>query len=80
MDRRKNPSSVDIQKVLLDMREYRMGLIQTPDQLRFSYMAVMEGAKLILTDNSKTQVAHSQGWGVRVYLLKCLRLMFEVVR
>ncbi|XP_045900671.1 tyrosine-protein phosphatase non-receptor type 2a isoform X1 [Micropterus dolomieu] len=55
MDRRKNPSSVDIQKVLLDMREYRMGLIQTPDQLRFSYMAVIEGAKLILTDNSAAQ-------------------------
>lgn len=52
MDRRKSPSLVDIQKVLLDMREYRMGLIQTPDQLRFSYMAVIEGAKLILTDNS----------------------------
>ncbi|TRY84949.1 hypothetical protein DNTS_019027, partial [Danionella cerebrum] len=48
MDKRKDPSSVDIQKVLLDMREYRMGLIQTPDQLRFSYMAVMEGAKTIL--------------------------------
>lgn len=55
MDKRKNPSSVDIQKVLLDMREYRMGLIQTPDQLRFSYMAVIEGAKLILTDNSGPQ-------------------------
>lgn len=55
MDRRKDPSSVDIQKVLLDMREYRMGLIQTPDQLRFSYMAVIEGAKLILTVNSAAQ-------------------------
>ncbi|XP_068612066.1 tyrosine-protein phosphatase non-receptor type 2a [Brachionichthys hirsutus] len=55
MDRRKNPSSVDIQKVLLDMREYRMGLIQTPDQLRFSYMAVIEGAKLMLTDSSAAQ-------------------------
>ncbi|XP_039662897.1 tyrosine-protein phosphatase non-receptor type 2a isoform X2 [Perca fluviatilis] len=55
MDRRRDPSSVDIQKVLLDMREYRMGLIQTPDQLRFSYMAVIEGAKLILTDKSTTQ-------------------------
>ncbi|XP_028435505.1 tyrosine-protein phosphatase non-receptor type 2a isoform X2 [Perca flavescens] len=55
MDRRRNPSSVDIQKVLLDMREYRMGLIQTPDQLRFSYMAVIEGAKLILTDKSTAQ-------------------------
>ncbi|XP_071371955.1 tyrosine-protein phosphatase non-receptor type 2a isoform X3 [Centroberyx affinis] len=52
MDRRKDPSSVDIQKVLLDMREYRMGLIQTPDQLRFSYMAVIEGARLILKDSS----------------------------
>lgn len=51
MDKRQDPSSVDIQKVLLDMREYRMGLIQTADQLRFSYMAVLEGEKLILTDN-----------------------------
>lgn len=56
MARREKPSSVDIQKVLLDMREYRMGLIQTPDQLRFSYMAVIEGAKLILTDSSAPQV------------------------
>lgn len=55
MDRRKNPSSVDIQKVLLDMREYRMGLIQTPDQLRFSYMAVIEGAKLLQTVHSAAQ-------------------------
>lgn len=52
MDKRKDPSSVDIQKVLLDMRQYRMGLIQTPDQLRFSYMAVIEGAKCILGDDS----------------------------
>ncbi|CAL1610485.1 unnamed protein product [Knipowitschia caucasica] len=50
MSERPDPSSVDIQKVLLDMREYRMGLIQTADQLRFSYMAVIEGAKLILQD------------------------------
>ncbi|XP_028985223.1 tyrosine-protein phosphatase non-receptor type 2a [Betta splendens] len=55
MSKRQNPSSVDIQKVLLDMREYRMGLIQTPDQLRFSYMAVIEGAKLILTDDPAQQ-------------------------
>ncbi|XP_037533108.1 tyrosine-protein phosphatase non-receptor type 2a [Nematolebias whitei] len=55
MDKRKSPSSVDVQKVLLGMREYRMGLIQTADQLRFSYMAIIEGAKLILTDNSEPQ-------------------------
>ncbi|XP_054638169.1 tyrosine-protein phosphatase non-receptor type 2-like isoform X1 [Dunckerocampus dactyliophorus] len=59
MDRRNNPSSVDIQKVLLDMREYRMGLIQTPDQLRFSYMAVIEGAKLLGTNNSAQQMKQS---------------------
>ncbi|KAL7829207.1 hypothetical protein AOLI_G00300920 [Acnodon oligacanthus] len=52
MDKRKDPSSVDIKKVLLDMRKYRMGLIQTPDQLRFSYMAVLEGAKYIMGDSS----------------------------
>ncbi|XP_072535705.1 tyrosine-protein phosphatase non-receptor type 2a isoform X2 [Salminus brasiliensis] len=52
MEKKKDPSSVDIQKVLLDMREYRMGLIQTPDQLRFSYMAINEGAKCILGDST----------------------------
>uniref|UniRef100_A0A3P9LL27 Tyrosine-protein phosphatase non-receptor type n=1 Tax=Oryzias latipes TaxID=8090 RepID=A0A3P9LL27_ORYLA len=44
-------------KVLLDMRKYRMGLIQTADQLRFSYMAVIEGAKLILKDDCTSQVS-----------------------
>lgn len=52
MDKRNEPSSVDIKKVLLDMRRFRMGLIQTPDQLRFSYMAVLEGAKCIMGDSS----------------------------
>lgn len=56
MDRSKSSSSVDIQKVLLDMREYRMGLIQTSDQLRFSYMSIIQGAKLILTYSSAEQV------------------------
>ena len=79
MDRRKNPSSVDIQRVLLDMREFRMGLIQTPDQLRFSYMAVIEGAKLIVTDSSATQVAESQDWGVRLYLGKSLGRVFRLL-
>ncbi|CAG5885086.1 tyrosine-protein phosphatase non-receptor type 2 isoform 1-T2 [Menidia menidia] len=52
MDKRKDPSSVDIKGILLNMRKYRMGLIQTPDQLRFSYMAVLEGAKFIMGDSS----------------------------
>eukprot|EP00064_Thunnus_orientalis_P011822 superscaffoldBa00001746_g11854 len=45
MSIRKDPSSVRIRDVLLEMRRYRMGLIQTADQLRFSYLAVIEGAK-----------------------------------
>lgn len=52
MEKRKDPSSVDIKSILLDMRKYRMGLIQTPDQLRFSYMAILEGAKFITGDPS----------------------------
>lgn len=43
---------MDIKNILLNMRKYRMGLIQTPDQLRFSYLAVLEGAKYIMGDPS----------------------------
>ncbi|KAM9855266.1 tyrosine-protein phosphatase non-receptor type 1 [Aulostomus maculatus] len=52
MSIRKDPSSVRIRDVLLEMRRYRMGLIQTADQLRFSYLAVIEGAKYIKGDKS----------------------------
>ncbi|XP_072561564.1 tyrosine-protein phosphatase non-receptor type 2 isoform X1 [Paramormyrops kingsleyae] len=52
MELRKDPSSVDVKKVLLEMRKYRMGLIQTPDQLRFSYLAVIEGSRFIMGDVS----------------------------
>uniref|UniRef100_A0A1A8MXL8 protein-tyrosine-phosphatase n=1 Tax=Nothobranchius pienaari TaxID=704102 RepID=A0A1A8MXL8_9TELE len=52
MSLRKDPSSVRIRDVLLKMRQYRMGLIQTADQLRFSYLAVIEGAKYIKGDKS----------------------------
>lgn len=52
MSIRKDPSSVRIREVLLEMRNYRMGLIQTADQLRFSYLAVIEGAKYIKGDSS----------------------------
>ena len=30
------------------MRRQRLGLIQTPDQLRFSYIAILQGAMQIL--------------------------------
>ncbi|XP_058837842.1 tyrosine-protein phosphatase non-receptor type 61F isoform X2 [Topomyia yanbarensis] len=36
---------VSVQNVLLELRQYRMGLIQTVDQLYFSYQAIIEGMK-----------------------------------
>lgn len=48
-------NSVDVKEIVLEMREYRMGLIQTPDQLRFSYQAIIEGAKHILNQNSENE-------------------------
>ncbi|XP_068892212.1 tyrosine-protein phosphatase non-receptor type 1-like isoform X1 [Aphelocoma coerulescens] len=69
MDKRKDPSSVDVKQVLLEMRKYRMGLIQTADQLRFSYLAVIEGAKFIMGDASvqvsapgSSQGTAASGW------------------
>ncbi|XP_049811714.1 tyrosine-protein phosphatase non-receptor type 2-like isoform X1 [Schistocerca nitens] len=43
--------SVNVVDVLLEMRKFRMGLIQTPDQLRFSYLAIIEGAKKLINNN-----------------------------
>uniref|UniRef100_F7FEV7 protein-tyrosine-phosphatase n=1 Tax=Monodelphis domestica TaxID=13616 RepID=F7FEV7_MONDO len=45
MESKEHPFSLNIRQVLVNMRKYRMGLIQTPEQLRFSYMAVIRGAK-----------------------------------
>lgn len=41
---------VNIRDILLEMRRYRMGLIQTPDQLRFSYQAIIEGMRRGIVD------------------------------
>lgn len=49
-------NSVDVKEILYEMRSYRMGLIQTPEQLRFSYQAIIEGAKQLLDPNSSPQV------------------------
>ncbi|PSN29557.1 Tyrosine-protein phosphatase non-receptor type 2 [Blattella germanica] len=44
--------SVNVREVLLEMRRFRMGLIQTPDQLRFSYWAIIEGANKCIKGGS----------------------------
>lgn len=37
--------AVNVKSRLLDMRTQRMGLIQTEDQLKFSYLSIIEGAR-----------------------------------
>lgn len=48
IEKKGNTSCLDVRKQLLDMRRYRHGLIQTWQQLRFSYCAILEGSKVIL--------------------------------
>ncbi|XP_012286933.1 tyrosine-protein phosphatase non-receptor type 2 isoform X2 [Orussus abietinus] len=45
-------NSVNVRDVLMEMRQSRMGLIQTPDQLQFSYAAIIEGAKQLPSNNN----------------------------
>lgn len=40
-------AKVNVKNILIEMRRYRMGLIQTPEQLRFSFMAIIAGMKLL---------------------------------
>ena len=40
--------TLDIKTLLLHMRKQRLGLIQTPEQLRFSYMTVLNAAHHVL--------------------------------
>lgn len=56
-------NSVNVRDVLTEMRRFRMGLIQTPDQLRFSYAAIIEGAKQLPSNNVVTNT-NSQWYSV----------------
>ncbi|XP_048733745.1 tyrosine-protein phosphatase non-receptor type 1-like isoform X2 [Ostrea edulis] len=49
IEKTQNMNSVDVRNLLLEMRKYRMGLIQTADQLRFSYLAIIDGGHQILS-------------------------------
>lgn len=42
---REGENNVSVQSILLELRQFRMGLIQTHDQLFFSYQAIIEGMK-----------------------------------
>lgn len=57
-----------ISSLLLSMRRYRVGLIQTAAQLSFSYMAIVQGARSLLQrgtlcDQSNGVVSHSDAEG-----------------
>jgi len=43
----------EIKEILLEMRKYRMGLIQTTQQLRFSYFAIAECERILLFKESE---------------------------
>lgn len=49
----------DVKETLLELRKQRMGLIQTVDQLRFSYCAIAEGARAMI-DKSGNDSAVSE--------------------
>ncbi|CAB3980080.1 tyrosine- phosphatase non-receptor type 2-like [Paramuricea clavata] len=42
-----NMMDYDVKSKLLEMRTYRPGLIQTTEQLHFSYIAILEGANMV---------------------------------
>lgn len=47
---------IDLQSLLISMRSYRMGLIQTFDQLKFSYMAIIAGGRQLTASTGAQQV------------------------
>ena len=51
---------VNIKDLVLEMRRYRMGLIQTAEQLRFSYLAIMEGAEPFIKANGDANPSESE--------------------
>lgn len=51
---------INIRRMLIEMRSYRMGLIQTPDQLRFTYLAVIQGGQALLGQDANSNVKVSR--------------------
>lgn len=57
----------NVSKVLCELRSYRMGLIQTADQLDFSYQAIIEGIKKLhdpVCMRDQRSAFGSQTWGL----------------
>ncbi|KAK7114664.1 tyrosine-protein phosphatase non-receptor type 2-like isoform X2 [Littorina saxatilis] len=56
IEKHKAMSCIDMRQILISMRSYRMGLIQTPDQLRFSYLAVIQGGRALLGQDANSNI------------------------
>ncbi len=66
---------VDVRGMLIDMRSCRMGLIQTADQLRFSYLAIIEGGKKVLNkSDANSNVKDSTDGQILVTTSQVLRM------
>jgi len=48
VEKYRSASDICVLDTLMDMRRYRMGLVQTFDQLRFSYLAIIEGIRRVI--------------------------------
>ncbi|XP_041376343.1 tyrosine-protein phosphatase non-receptor type 2-like [Gigantopelta aegis] len=59
IEKQRDLDAVDIKMMLMEMRSFRMGLIQTPDQLRFSYLAIIEGGRRVLAATSSNSTLES---------------------
>lgn len=51
-------NQIDIKAMLLEIRQYRVGLIQTPDQLRFTYLAILEGVRVLMPEIYQREKNH----------------------
>lgn len=59
---KEDSAKVNVKKILIEMRRYRMGLIQTPEQLRFSFLAIIAGMNLLrtLVPNGSAAASHDE--------------------
>lgn len=47
----KQTNNIDVFSILLHLRKHRLGLVQTPDQLRFCFLSILQGAEKFRTEN-----------------------------
>ena len=69
----KGIENVSVKDILLEMRTQRMGLIQTHDQLKFSYIAIIQGLKVDWNASDDVSAA-----SIRNISYKCIEHLFNL--